>query len=82
MSVSAPVRVSTCAFVNLVMAVFLGWVLGGEAVTFTTILAAATIIAGVAVITLSHTQALQIELEAHVDAETVRRERGTEQYRN
>jgi drug/metabolite transporter (DMT)-like permease len=43
-------RVSTYAFVNPAVAVFLGWALGGEALTGRELLASATIIAGVALI--------------------------------
>ena len=43
-------RVSTYAFVNPAVAVFLGWALGSEAVTGRELLASATIIAGVALI--------------------------------
>jgi drug/metabolite transporter (DMT)-like permease len=43
--------VSTYAYVNPVVAVFLGWALAGEAVTARTLLAAGVIIAGVVVIT-------------------------------
>jgi len=43
-------RVATYAFVNPAVAVFLGWVLGGEVVTGRVLLASATIIAGVALI--------------------------------
>jgi drug/metabolite transporter (DMT)-like permease len=43
---------STYAFVNPVVAVFLGWLLAGEAVTPRTLLAAAVIVTGVVVITL------------------------------
>ena len=43
-------RVSTYAFVNPAVAVFLGWAFGSEAVTGRVLLASATIIAGVALI--------------------------------
>jgi drug/metabolite transporter (DMT)-like permease len=43
---------STYAFVNPVVAVFLGWLLAGEPVTARTLLAAAIIVCGVVVITL------------------------------
>lgn len=49
--VSTPARVSTYAYVNPVVAVFLGWLFAGEAVTTRTILATGVILAGVAVIT-------------------------------
>ena len=49
--VSTPARVSTYAYVNPVVAVFLGWALAGEALTPQTLLAAAVIITAVVVIT-------------------------------
>ena len=46
----ATARVSTYAFVNPAVAVFLGWAVAGEALTARELLASATIIAGVALI--------------------------------
>jgi drug/metabolite transporter (DMT)-like permease len=46
-----PSRVSTYAYVNPVVAVFLGWALAGEPLTFRTLIAAAIIIGAVALIT-------------------------------
>ena len=43
-------RVSTYSFVNPAVAVFLGWAIGGEALSFRELLATTTIIAGVALI--------------------------------
>ena len=54
---STPARVSTYAYVNPVVAVFLGWLLLGEPVTPRTLLAAAVIVAAVAVITLQRARA-------------------------
>lgn len=51
--VSAPAKVSTYAYVNPVIAVFLGWALADEALTTQMLLAAAVIIGGVAMITLA-----------------------------
>jgi drug/metabolite transporter (DMT)-like permease len=45
----APTRVATYAFVNPVVAVFLGWALAGEPLTATTVVATAVIVAAVAV---------------------------------
>ena len=45
----APTRVATYAFVNPVVAVFLGWALAGEQLTATTLVATAVIVAAVAV---------------------------------
>jgi drug/metabolite transporter (DMT)-like permease len=46
-----PAVSSTYAYVNPVVAVFLGWALGGEALTSRTVLAAAIIVAAVVIIT-------------------------------
>jgi drug/metabolite transporter (DMT)-like permease len=46
-------KASTYAYVNPVVAVFLGWALAHEAVTMRTVLAAAVILAGVAIITVA-----------------------------
>jgi drug/metabolite transporter (DMT)-like permease len=48
---STPAKVSTYAYVNPVVAVFLGWAFAGEHVTTRTLIAAAVILAGVAIIT-------------------------------
>lgn len=51
LGVSSPARVSTYAYVNPVVAVFLGWAMAGEALTARVLIAAAVIVAAVAVIT-------------------------------
>jgi drug/metabolite transporter (DMT)-like permease len=51
--VSTPARVSTYAYVNPVVAVFLGWLLADEALTVRMLIAAAVIVSGVALITLA-----------------------------
>ena len=51
LQVSTPARASTYAFVNPVVAVFLGWAILGETLTVQTLVAAAIIIAAVAFIT-------------------------------
>ncbi len=48
---STPARVSTYAYVNPVIAIFLGWLLAGEELNLRIILAAAVIVSGVALIT-------------------------------
>jgi drug/metabolite transporter (DMT)-like permease len=53
LQVSTPARVSTYAYVNPVVAVLLGWLVAGEALTGRMILAAAVIVSGVALITLA-----------------------------
>jgi drug/metabolite transporter (DMT)-like permease len=50
LSATTPARVSTYAFVNPVVAVFLGWALAAEAVTWRTGLAALSIVGAVAII--------------------------------
>ena len=51
--VCAPAWVSTYAFVNPVVAVFLGWALGGEPLTARTLIAASFIVVSVFFITFS-----------------------------
>lgn len=77
----APTRVSTYAYVNPVVAVFLGWAFDNEQLTLRTLLAAAVIVAGVLVITTfrSHgarnaasTEHAQNAGASHVSAEHVR----------
>ncbi|HEY7393537.1 MAG TPA: EamA family transporter [Gemmatimonadaceae bacterium] len=48
----SPAKASTYAYVNPLVAVFLGWAIAGEPVTMRTLAAAAVILAGVAMITL------------------------------
>ena len=49
---SSAAKAATYAYVNPVVAVFLGWLVVGEPITARTLLAAAVILAGVAIITL------------------------------
>lgn len=62
---TTPARASTYAYVNPVIAVFLGWALGGEELTSRALLAAAFIIAAVITITrhqaMSHTGEFPVE---------------------
>jgi drug/metabolite transporter (DMT)-like permease len=51
LKVSTPARVSTYAYVNPIVALFLGWVLADETPTFMNILAAAIILGSVVIIT-------------------------------
>lgn len=53
LKVSTPARVSTYAFVNPVMAVFLGWAILDETLTIITLIAAAVIVTAVAIIIMS-----------------------------
>ncbi len=55
--VAPPSRVATYAYVNPVVAVFLGWALAGESVTLRTVVAAAIIVTAVALITTYRTRA-------------------------
>ena len=48
-----PAKASTYAYVNPLVAVFLGWAIAGESVTTRTLAAAAIILTGVAMITAS-----------------------------
>lgn len=56
LQVSTPAKVSTYAYVNPVVAVFLGWALNGEQITPITFVASAVIVAGVAIITYFNTR--------------------------
>lgn len=70
LGVSTPARVSTYAYVNPVVAVFLGWLLASEPVTPRVLIAAAIIIAAVAVITVGKRAApVRAEDEAPEGAE-------------
>ena len=53
LKVSTPAKASTYAYVNPVVAVLLGWLFANEPLSVRTLLAAAVIIAGVALITLT-----------------------------
>jgi drug/metabolite transporter (DMT)-like permease len=53
LQVSTPAKVSTYAYVNPVVAVFLGWAFAGEEISARTLVAAAVILAGVAIITVA-----------------------------
>jgi drug/metabolite transporter (DMT)-like permease len=52
LKVSTPARISTYAYVNPVIAVFLGWAIGGEELTPRILWAAAVIVLGVVIITM------------------------------
>jgi drug/metabolite transporter (DMT)-like permease len=53
--VTTPAKAATYAYVNPLVAVFLGWAIAGEPITMRTLIAAAVILAGVAMITLGQT---------------------------
>lgn len=56
LKVTTPSRVGTYAFVNPVVAVVLGWLVAGEALSVQTVIAAAVIVASVAIIILQRSQ--------------------------
>jgi drug/metabolite transporter (DMT)-like permease len=59
---STPARVGTYAFVNPVVALFLGWLIAGEVITLRTVLAAAVILTAVIlVITAPHPAAARVK---------------------
>jgi len=58
-----PARVSTYAYVNPVVAVFLGWAIAGEPITLRTLIAAAIIIGAVAIITTARSSSRLPESE-------------------
>lgn len=64
MKSAPPVLVSTYAYVNPVVAVFLGWAFAGEPITRTTLIAAAVILTGVALISTAQGKGHQGETEA------------------
>lgn len=57
LQVTRPTRVATYAFVNPIVAVFLGWALGGEEVTGRTLASGAVIVTGVILILRSRARA-------------------------
>jgi drug/metabolite transporter (DMT)-like permease len=62
LKVVSPSRVSTYAYVNPVVAVFLGWALAGEALTMQTMMAAAVILVAVWVITGARDKSASMEV--------------------
>ena len=69
--VTTPARAGTYAYVNPVVAVFLGWAFDSEPLSLRTLFAAAIIIAGVVVITTFHSHS------SHSAAPAAQPERGT-----
>jgi drug/metabolite transporter (DMT)-like permease len=57
--VSTPAKVATYAYVNPIVAVALGWVLGGERLSASTLGAAALLLAAVGTITVPVRQTLR-----------------------
>lgn len=64
LKVSTPARVSTYAYVNPAVAVFVGWAFGGERVTPRVLTAAALLLGGVALITAWKSRAVGTRLKA------------------
>jgi drug/metabolite transporter (DMT)-like permease len=62
LQVSTPSRVSTYAYVNPVIAVFLGWALLAEAVTGRMFLGMLVVVAGVVIITMPQGQPANTQL--------------------
>ncbi|HEY2737995.1 MAG TPA: EamA family transporter [Thermoanaerobaculia bacterium] len=67
--VASPVVVGTYAYVNPIVAVFLGWLILGEPLTGRTAVAAAVIIAGVVLITLSRRAPAPVEKKKDIRIE-------------
>ena len=63
LKVSTPARISTYAYVNPVIAVLLGWAIGGEKLTARILWAAGVIVMGVVIITTRKSAAAEIERE-------------------
>jgi drug/metabolite transporter (DMT)-like permease len=70
LKVSTPARISTYAYVNPVIAVFLGWAIGGEKLTARILWAAGVIVLGVVIITTRKSTPTEIEREAVDPRET------------
>ena len=64
LKVTTPARISTYAYVNPVIAVFLGWAIGGEQLTTRVLCAAAVIVLGVVIITTRKSEQATIEPNA------------------
>src|SRR6266516_4224671 len=64
LKVSTPARISTYAYVNPVIAVFLGWAVGGEKLTARILWAAGVIVLGVVIITTGKSTPAQVERKA------------------
>jgi len=64
-SVSSPSMVSTYAYVNPVIAVFLGWALANEALGARTLIATVVIVAGVILVSTRRKPAVMVENEKH-----------------
>jgi len=65
LKVSTPARISTYAYVNPVIAVFVGWAFGGEQLTARVLWAAGVIVLGVVIITTRKPAPAMIERNPH-----------------
>jgi drug/metabolite transporter (DMT)-like permease len=66
----APAVVSTYAYVNPVIAVFLGWALGAEPITPRTLVASAMVVGAVALVTSEQARVAMRERRERADAAT------------
>ena len=64
LKVSTPARISTYAYVNPVIAVFLGWGIGGEKLIARILWAAGVIVLGVVIITTRKSTSAETERKA------------------
>jgi len=62
----SPAKASTYAYVNPIVAVVLGWAVAGESVTGRTVLAAAIILGGVAMITIARSRRVTVSGESRL----------------
>lgn len=69
--VAPPARVATYAFVNPVVAMFLGWAFAGEPVTLRTLLASAAILAAVILVITSRQRAVVVPRDSSQAIESV-----------
>lgn len=72
LGVTTPAKLSTYAYVNPVVAVFLGWALLSEPITLITLVASAIIIAGVGVITYFNSRPIPVKGPPATSAEPER----------
>jgi drug/metabolite transporter (DMT)-like permease len=68
LQVQPPARVATYAYVNPVVAVFLGWLLAGEPVDARVVTATAIIVAAVAMVTLGRSTPRDLPVVENIDA--------------
>jgi drug/metabolite transporter (DMT)-like permease len=76
--VAPPARVATYAYVNPVVAVFLGWLVLGEAISTRTVIAAAIIVGAVALIVSARSGGARSQVRQAPEASAVRESAGRE----